>query len=347
MHILIAMTALVPTLGHRDLVQFAASIPGASVHVLVNGRSREPVPLDRRVSSLAQHFRQWPQVEVRGSLRDDAPQAPSQMPEGFWDWWVDEVNGAFPETGGNWGAVVASESYGLPLARALGATFLPYDLGRERNGARGTEVRGNMGKNWDRILPEFRSHLQLRATFFGQESVGKTTISRLVAEELGADWMPEFARPYLEMVGPEVTLGAMEDIHLGQAGLQGLAFAQATTPFLCLDTDLFSTVGYHAIMGTNAPEAVARDARALASDIYYLLPDNIPFEPDILRYGDGERESTMDFWEQLLGAEGLPWVQVPRGSLGEKVAWVAADMRARFAARTYPISAFERDGQGA
>lgn len=340
------MTALLPTTGHADLIKFAASIPDSRVHVLISGRAFEPLSSLYRWQDLNAHFKSFPNVFIKHSVDDNAPQNPEDMPEGFWEWWAAEINTVFPEAGGHWKYVVASEPYGQQISDSLDARFMPYDIARELNAARGSDTRQDPWKNWNDILPESRSRFMLKATMFGQESVGKTTLSRLVAAELGVNWIPEWARPYLETVGEEVTPVAMENIHAGQAALQKSSFAKVENPVLILDTDLFSTVGYYEIMETveKIPETCITDAIKLASDVYYVLPDDIPFEEDILRYGGDHRESELDFWVDLLKKFGQTYEIVPTGlTLDEKVQWISADIRKRFDQNFESLKNFQRE----
>jgi nicotinamide riboside kinase len=102
-----------------------------------------------------------------------------------------------------------------------------------------------------------------------------------------------------------------------------LAIAQASAPTVFFDTDLFTTLGYWEIMGySEPPEKLVKDAAALKSDVYYLFPDDIPFELDPLRYGGDARESTRDFWKNLLIDHGLNFVEVPSGSKVEKLKFI-------------------------
>lgn len=342
---IVLMTALLPTTGHADLIKFAASIPDSRVFVLISGRTFEPLPSLFRWQDLHDHFKSFTNVFIQHSVRDNAPQNPEDMPEGFWEWWQDEINHVFPEAAKNWEYVVASEPYGQQVADSLGARFMPYDLDRVLNPARGTDTRNDPWLHWDDILPETKARLLLKATLFGQESVGKTTLSRLVSKELGVNWIPEYARPYLETVGEEVTVTAMENIHAGQAALQKLAFDKAERPALILDTDLFSTVGYYEIMNVaEVPKACITDAIRYSSDVYYVLPDDIPFEEDILRYGGDHRESERNFWIDLLERYRQTYEIVPEGlTLNAKVKWIAADIRKRFDHNFEGLKNFQRE----
>lgn len=340
---IVLMTALVPTTGHADLIDFSASLPETHVWVLIQGRSFEPVPLNDRVKAMQTRFKMYENVTVQGSEVDDAPQNPEDMPDGFWEWWSQEIRSNFPEVS-TWDYVVASESYGANVAHALGSEFLPYDLARTLNPARGTNIRMSAWDQWDQIIPEFRGKLAIKATLFGQESVGKTTLSKKVSQELKSTWLMEYARPYLEAVGKELTHAKMDNIFRGQSALQSTNFRKALTPACILDTDLYSTIGYYRILGWEIPAGLLFQARALASDVYYVLPDaDVPFEADQLRYGGNKRESTRQFWIDLLEEFNCPYVLVGEGSSEEKTQFIKNDILVRFQHGTQPIRSFQRE----
>lgn len=336
------MTALVPTTGHRDLVRWAAHFPSNQVHVLVSSRSFEPIGGGVRVAALSAALSGLPNVTIRLHEDDGAPQNPPDHPA-FWDWWSAAINAHFPEAMGEWDYVVASEAYGLQVAENLGASFMPFDIERSLNFSRGSAVREDPFANWSAMLPLLRQEFQMKATLFGQESVGKTTMSKLVAKELPATWLPEWARPYLETVGPALDAQVMGRIHVGQSALQEVTFKAAEKPFAVLDTDLFSTVGYYSIGAYPRPKALEEDALRLASDLYFLLPDDVPFEEDLLRYGGAVRESSYGFWKTILERYGLPFVEVPPGPLEEKLSFMVEECKRAFEVRWSAVRAFQRE----
>lgn len=336
----VLMTALVPTTGHADLISFAATLDVDKVDVLLCGRSFEPLDAHVRAQALREHFAGQPKVDVRVLMDDDAPQNPPDHPD-FWGWWARAIRSHFPES--NFRYVVASEPYGQQVADSITAQFMPYDIDRALNPARGTDVRENLWGHWNQIIPEARQHLMLNVTVFGQESVGKTTVSRAVTQMMKTDFIPEWARPYLEAVGEELTEQKMRNIVVGQAGLQRMVRSQAKHPVAVYDTDLFSTVGYYQIGEMTPPAVLEAEAVRMASDVYYLMPDSIPFCPDPLRYGGDQRESDMKFWVKILEDYSLNYVVVPDGSAQEKAAFIYADVVRRFHEKNKALREFLRD----
>lgn len=340
-HSIVLLTGLLPTTGHRDLIRFAALIPNNTVHVLLSSRTFEPYDGERRVEVLKQELSNFNNIEFVNIIEDNAPQEPEDMPTGFWDYWRDTIHEAFPNVS-QWDHVIASEPYGANVAESLNATFFPYDINRVHNPVKGSNVRSELWKQWRNVLPLARKDFMLRATLFGQESVGKTTLSKSISERLKVDWFVEYARPYLETVGITVDENAMTHIHRGQTALQELAMMEANHPIAIFDTDLFSTVGYYEIMLSTPPEECISDALRLKSDVYYVLPDDIPFEEDQLRYGGDIRESTREYWVTYRERFGLNIVEVPEGTQEEKTQWIQDDMKKRWLAKVKDLVKFQR-----
>jgi NadR type nicotinamide-nucleotide adenylyltransferase len=338
---LVLMTALVPTTGHYDLIDFASKLPDAEVHVLVSTRSFEPISHLDRIEPLTKSFRNHNNVYIHGHMDDKAPQNPSESAE-FWSWWKNTIETQIREVE-KWDYVIASEPYGLQVAQVLGATFIPYDIERHLNDIKGQDVRSKPWSNWNKILPEFRREKALVFTLFGQESVGKTTIARIVAESFGTKYIPEYARPYLEFIGPDLDDAIMENIYKGQFAYQVMAKENSKVPVVIQDTDLFSTVGYYRLHFNREPEHVLEDALKTRSDLYFLLPDDVPFEEDILRYGGSVRESSIEFWEQLLQEIGLKYIKVPEGTLESKLNFVEESIKSEFDLYWEAIKSFVRE----
>ncbi len=302
----VLLTALPPTQGHLNLIRFAASLdPNGTVNVLVCTQPDEPFCAERvRAVEHAVDF------ELRRRVRIlHYAERVQQVPRGgddtdFWVMWT----GILRERGLTDGDyLVASESYGIELARHSRARFIPYDFERTVFTCDATSVREDPLGQFEHMLDTFSRHLTRRITFFGAESTGKTTLSTAVAATLNSYLLPEWARPYLEAVGPDVTDAAMHDIWLGQRALQQSTTLLKPRPFIIQDTDLFSTLGYWEMYDpAHVPAQLADDALATKSDLYILCPSDIPFEPDPLRYGGDQRETTDHYWIDLLDRFGLP-----------------------------------------
>lgn len=314
---IVLMTALVPTVGHKYLIDYAKNLlqyVGDQVHVIVGTMDREPVDSWNRVDAFRETYRNDRRVVIH-RLHRDVPQEPSEHPD-FWNVWRDIVREFVDVKPDDY--FVASELYGMDMANVLGCKFMPCNRYRETIDISGTKVRSDLMDSFEYILPEFQKHIRKTVTVFGAESCGKTTMTHALAKELNGHFIPEWAREYLETVGAEVTDERMRAIVHGQTALQKTARDDLfNKPFIFQDTDLFSTVGYYRLWGGGTDhdlDLVEYNAKQLKSDLYIVMNDGIPFEPDPLRYGGDKRESGMQFWIDLLEEFKLPYFVVPNTS---------------------------------
>jgi NadR type nicotinamide-nucleotide adenylyltransferase len=313
------MSALVPTIGHKALVDFCiqlAELKNGQAHIIVGTQPSEPVGRLRRCGAFLDAFGyfDYENRPLIHNFHETAPQSPEEMPEGFWEYWrdvvIDHVGVVKPDD-----IFVASELYGIDMARILGCKFMPFNRYRDMLAVKGSDVRHDLLGRFADIMPEFQRHIRKTVTLFGPESCGKTTMAKRLAEEMNGVFVPEWAREYLETVGVETTDDRMQDIVYGQAAIQMTAQEVKNKPWIFQDTDLLSTVGYYHIYGGGerrpADLAECYELFELSkSDIYIVMSDQIPFEQDQLRYGGDKRESTRQFWIDLLEKNGCTYYLV-------------------------------------
>lgn len=303
----VLMTALVPTVGHKYLIDFAKNLIGwgNKVHVIVGTLDREPVDGNKRFNAFVHEYMHDRNV-VLHHLHRDVPQEPSEHTD-FWAVWRDIVREFVEAEPDDY--FVTSELYGIDMARVLGCQFMPCNRYRETVPVKGTSVREDLLGNFEYILSTFQPYLRKTVTVFGAESCGKTTMTRWLSTVLDGHFVPEWAREYLETVGSEVTDERMRAIVAGQSAVQRTARTLLNKPFIFQDTDLFSTVGYYRLCGGGTDrdlDLAEYLAKQQKSDLYIVMNDGIPFEADQLRYGVDKRESKTQFWIDILEEFNLP-----------------------------------------
>lgn len=306
-HGFINMTALVPTIGHEALVTFGAHFMkhyNGLLHVLICGRSFEPIDVNDRYRSFLRLG--LPNVKIYSWEDDEAPQQDDGTP-GFWNYWNEVSRNVCDRNRlrqDDFDFVFGSEDYCHKYASVLGAEFIPYDMDRVIYPVKGTPVRRDIRGNYDKIMPTFKKHLNLKVTVFGAESTGKTTLTKRLAESYSALFTPEWARPYLEIFGPTVTDHHMQRIVAGQQAIQNMN-REMRNPLVFQDTDLYTTLGYFDKYQMEFDDfetqgTLAMIARKSASALYLVTNSNIPFEKDPLRYGGDKRETDDAYWINLL-----------------------------------------------
>lgn len=270
-----------PHLGHLHLFDFGAGWCGA-LTIVVEHIAGEPIPSATRAAWVAELA---PRARVL-HLDRAMPQRPEDDPD-FWATWGGALRALLPALPD---VVFASEPYGAPLAACLGARFIPVDLGRAAVPISATAIRADPQACWPMLPPPVRAHYARRVAVVGPESSGKTTLSRWLATELGATWVPEHARALLEQRGaldrgwPAV----LDDIARGQRASEA-ALARSCGGLLICDTDLLTTTLWsEALTGAVAPWIAAAAAAARYELTLVCAPD-LPFEPDPVRYRPEER----------------------------------------------------------
>ncbi len=289
-----------PHKGHVHLVDFARGYVD-QLTVVVESVAGEPIPSALRYG--------WMQELAHGCrvhhLTTHHPQAPGEHPD-FWGLWTRTLTAICPD---GIDYVFASEAYGVRLADALGARFVPVDPGRDAVPISGTAIRADPMKNWAHLPDCVRPYFVRRVCVFGPESTGKTTLARRLAERFETVAVPEYARAHLESQGGALDAADMPLIVRGQTAAEDALARQARRVLIC-DTDPLTTALWsQALFGRCAPEVTAA-ARARRYDLTLLLDVDVPWVDDPVRYLPEDRHGFYAQCEAALRTHGRPHVKL-------------------------------------
>lgn len=324
MRALVLMKAMPPTRGHQRLIEFAKSFAESGV-VFMDTAPGEPLNHERY--SWIENRLVLTDWRCEWRVMDD--QDPAS--EGFWGRWKKMLGEL-----GHFDLVIGSEPYCAKVAEVIGARYVPYDPDRKIEWIHATSIRERPLLNFAQVAPDFQSYMRLTTTIFGAESTGKSTLAKKIQTRCYAEveWTPEYARPYLETVGTEVTVQAMNDIWHGQFAIEQNAEEFAVDkPHIVRDTDLYSTIGYWELYEDElgpVPKRLIEDALFNKADLYLITPSNIPFEKDALRYGGDHRESPDQFWIDLCEKYELPYKVLTSNVKYDRLVEAAELMREAF-----------------
>ena len=294
-----------PHAGHLLLCDTARRLVDR-LTVLVCWLPGDPVPGPQRVSWMKELL---PDCHVVGH-GDVVPQAPEEDP-GFWRIWRDIVAAAHPEPVD---LLFAGESYGLRLAREVGARFVPVGarcIGGDEEGMGGVSasaVRADPWASWPFLPPPVRAFYARSICCHGPESVGKTRMAARLAKNYGTICVPEYGRAFCMMHGPD--LAEADLLHI--ARVQG-AMAEASAPWcdkrIFLDTDPLMTAAWSEMMLGRIPAELLLRPKA---DLYLMLEPDVEWMDDGTRlYGSSaERRRFADICRSVLEAAGVQWVSI-------------------------------------
>jgi HTH-type transcriptional regulator, transcriptional repressor of NAD biosynthesis genes len=296
-----------PHRGHLHLIDFASNYAD-SLTVVVGSLKSEPIPGDLRFTWMQELF---PHLDVV-HLTDENPQHPNQHPD-FWFIWKRSLEQVCSR---KIDLLFASEDYGQKLAEVLGAKFIPTNQGRESVPISGSEIRKAPEEHWEYIPRPVRPYYTKTVVFFGPESTGKTTLSRFLATENTATWVPEYARTYLRGREDDFELADMELIARGQQSSMTAAL-RLGRPLVLSDTDTLSTKLWCQELFGRVPESVERLAMKEHPDLTILLRPDVPWVGGPLRLRAETREEFFQRCLQLLEESGRIY-RVVGGSWSER-----------------------------
>jgi len=144
----------------------------------------------------------------------------------------------------------------------------------------------------------------IKVVLFGPESTGKTTLAKQLAEHYRTEWVPEYAREYLQdKWDREQKTCEPKDllpIAYGQMRLEN-ELAKTANGILICDTDLLETKVYSETYYTGTCDPLLeRYALKNQYDLYLLTYIDTPWVADDLRDKPDERRRMFEYFKASL-----------------------------------------------
>jgi NadR type nicotinamide-nucleotide adenylyltransferase len=151
---------------------------------------------------------------------------------------------------------------------------------------------------------------QIRIAITGPESTGKTTLALQLAELFHGQYIPEFAREYVEKLPHHYTYQDVETIARTQVEQYFSTKANPEKLFI-FDTWLIITKVWFKWVFGNTPEWLEDQIQDCPIDLFLLCCPDLPWEADSVRENGGE--SRMELFEEYrkeLVAYGFNFVEI-------------------------------------
>ena len=156
----------------------------------------------------------------------------------------------------------------------------------------------------------------LKIALFGPESTGNTTLARQLAEYYKTEWVPEFARDYLqEKWDKSQTVCKVDDmlpIAYGQTKSENEHLLLAKKYLFC-DTNLMVTKVFSEVYYDYCDPLLDQVAREHKYDLVFLTDIDVPWEKDDLRDKAEGRERVFEVFKQSLIDNKKPFVVLSGG----------------------------------
>ncbi|SFE33018.1 DUF4301 family protein [Flavobacterium xueshanense] len=151
----------------------------------------------------------------------------------------------------------------------------------------------------------------IKIALFGPESTGKTTLAKQLAEYYKTEWVPEFARNYLQEkwdASQQIcTVDDMLSIAYGQAKLENERTLIANKYLFC-DTNLMVTKVFSEVYYNYCDPLLYEAACNHEYDLFFLTDIDVPWEKDDLRDKAEGRESVFAVFKQSLIDNNKPFI---------------------------------------
>jgi nicotinamide riboside kinase len=156
----------------------------------------------------------------------------------------------------------------------------------------------------------------IKIAIFGPESTGKTTLAKQLAEYYKTEWVPEFAREYLQkkwdIERKNCESNDMLPIAYGQTILENERTNSANKYLFC-DTTLLVTKVFSEVYYNYCDPLLDKAAREHEYDLFFLTDIDVPWEKDDLRDKAEGRESVFAVFKQTLIDNKKPFIRLSGG----------------------------------
>lgn len=322
--------------GHEYLISSAFAIAD-SVDILVSDVECESYTLNTRVVDIYSFVTDTlglsnSQLRIKASI-DTSPKTEFDarevaISEAFWQYWLDEIEGAFAH---DYDYVFSSDAYGEELAKRLNAKWIPVDPQREAYQISGTEIRHQVFRQFDHLSGYAKPRFTKRIAIVGPESSGKSTLTHTLTYYLktygiNCIAIPEFGRTLSEAVKHDMTEEDFEIIAKMQWHQVTDAQTSGKVPIIVSDTEAFTTYQFLDIYDVGDEHFRSSFYRQYVEydeyDHYFLLP------PDLDWTDDGERKveslqirkQMFHEMEQHLKQNNRPYTRLDEIDLGTRCA---------------------------
>lgn len=128
---------------------------------------------------------------------------------------------------------------------------------------------------------------KIRIAITGPESTGKTTLTKQLAEIFDGEYIPEYAREYVEKLPHHYVFEDIEAIAATQVE-QYRQTDNCSTQIFFFDTWLIITKVWFEWVYGRVPGWLEREIQNCPMDLYLLCRPDLPWEADLVRENSGE-----------------------------------------------------------
>lgn len=300
-------------MGHIGFIHQAATLCDELTVVLSHSghRFKDPrLSYRNKMLWLRHTFRDLDHIRVVGIDETECP----AYPDGWADW-ADLVKAKIGE---DFDFIFTSEPRDLSgyETHFPGQRVVVVDSERQSTPISATMIRDDMSKYWGMMPSIVRKDFVARVCLVGSESVGKSTLTKMLAKHFQTSWVEEYGRTYCEQdLCMDEDLLQFDDYGLIAArryDQEQMAAAQANR-VLFVDTAALSTNYFCQLYEGRQHPLVTAYQELEQYDLFIYLSDDVPFVEDGLRK-NRDRDYTRRVFDGMFMAyaksKGAPVVKI-------------------------------------
>ena len=149
----------------------------------------------------------------------------------------------------------------------------------------------------------------LKVAVIGPECTGKSDLSQFLAGHFKTDWVPEYARVYIDnLVRPYAQHDLLTIAH-GQLRIED-EFARGKNSLLICDTNLYVIKVWSMFKFGNCDEEILRQIATRKYDLYLLTFIDVPWEDDPQREHPDQRYQLYEAYLNEMKNQPVPFVEI-------------------------------------
>lgn len=286
-------------LGHINFIQNAATQVDELVVVVSHNGNRFADPrleLKNRVLWLRQQFVDLPHIRIEWIDETNIPEYPNG-----WQAWSDLIKGRI---GTNFARIFTSEvgDYANYQKYFPHQEVVLVDPKRIGINISATEIRVNPLAAWSFMPSVSRQQFLRRVCLVGQESSGKTTMTKYLAKRFGTSWVEEYGRTYCErdLCGDEFLLRFQDyGVIAARRYEQEQEAARSANQVLFVDTNAAVTNYFCRLYEGRCNPLVTEYEKLERYDLVIFLEADVPWVDDGLRRNPHSEHNKQLQLEQL------------------------------------------------
>jgi len=150
-----------------------------------------------------------------------------------------------------------------------------------------------------------------KIAILGPESTGKTVLAEQLAVYFKSQWIPEYAREYVEKLALPYEYNDICNIAKKQIQKEEEVENQSLhTEYVFFDTELIITKVWFLYRFGKVPEFLTEQLNSGFFDLYLLCYPDLPWEPDPVREHGEDREFFFNWYKKEIEQTGKPYVIV-------------------------------------